>query len=254
MARKKFSISRTLFIVLLAIIAIANIIYYATNFFTHTPHIKYPAFGIDIPANYIMHGIDISRYQGVINWEDVKEMEVKNIKIGFVFIKATEGIDKVDDQFHRNWFAAEEAGIPKGAYHFFIAGKSAKAQANNFIEIAKLKTGDLPPVLDIEQTYNVSPEKIYDEINEWLHLIESYYNVKPVIYTNIEFYNKYLKKNFDDYPIWIAHYLQPDKPRIDHQWIFWQHSEKGRVDGIKVPVDFNVFAGDSVEFKNLLIK
>lgn len=254
MARKRYSISRTLFIVLLAIVAIANVIYYATEFFTRIPHIKYPAFGIYIPPNYLIHGIDVSRYQRVINWEDVKLMQVNNIKIGFAFIKATEGIDKVDDQFRRNWLAAEEAGIPKGAYHFFITGESGKAQANNFIEIVKLKNGDLPPVLDIEQTNNVPAEKIYIEINEWLQQIESNYHVKPIIYTNIDFYNKYLKTNFDNYPVWIAHYLQPDKPRIDHQWIFWQHSEKGRVDGIKVPVDFNVFAGDSAEFQNLLIK
>lgn len=239
---------------LLAIVAIANVIYYVTKLFTPTPHIKYPSFGIDIPANYIIHGIDVSRYQRVINWEDVKQMQVNNIKIGFAFIKATEGIDKVDDQFHRNWLAAQEAGIPKGAYHFFITGESGKAQANNFIEIIKLKNGDLPPVLDIEQTNNVSAEKIYIEINEWLQTVENYYHVRPIIYTNIEFYNKYLKNTFDDYPVWIAHYLQFDKPRIDHQWIFWQHSEKGRVDGIKVPVDFNVFAGDSAGFQNLLIK
>jgi lysozyme len=181
-------------------------------------------------------------------------MQVENIRIGFAFIKATEGVDKVDEQFSRNWLGAEEAGIPKGAYHFFIAGKSGKAQANNFIEIAKLKPGDLPPVLDVEQTNNISQDKLNHQIVDWLKQVESYYNIKPIIYTNIDFYNKYLREDFDDYPVWIAHYLQPDKPRIDHQWIFWQHSEKGRIDGIKTPVDFNVFAGDSTDFQNLLLQ
>lgn len=236
------------------IIGIANVIYYAIDYFAKPPHIKYPAFGIDIPADYLIHGIDVSRYQRTINWDDVKEMQVKNIKIGFAFIKATEGTDRVDERFESNWIAAEEAGITKGAYHFFIAGKDGKAQAKNFIQIAKLKKGDLPPVLDIEQTYNVPPEKFNSEIIEWLHLVEELYHVKPILYTNIDFYNKYLKDSFDNYPIWIAHYLQPDKPRIDHQWLFWQHSEKGRVNGIKVPVDFNVFCGDSTEFKNLLLQ
>ena len=91
------------------------------------------------------------------------------------------------------------------------------------------------------------------QIKEWLDAVENYYHIKPIIYTNIGFYNKYLKGIFDDYPLWIAHYLQTDKPRID-KWIFWQHSEGGRVDGIRTPVDFNVFAGDSLEFRNLLIK
>lgn len=254
MARKKYSIPKTLFIVFLVIVAIGNVIYYVTSFLNKPPHIKYPAFGIDIPPNYALHGIDVSRYQQAINWSDVKEMQVKNIKIGFVFIKATEGIDKIDPQFRRNWLNAEKENIPKGAYHYFIAGKSGKAQAQNFIEMVKLKKGDLPPVLDIEETYGASATDIKKNIQDWLTKVEQEYKVKPVIYTNINFYNNFLKDSFDIYPVWIAHYLQPDKPRIDRKWTFWQHNENGRVNGIKVPVDFNVFAGDSTAFKNLLIQ
>jgi lysozyme len=91
-------------------------------------------------------------------------------------------------------------------------------------------------------------------IKDWLLKVEAYYLVKPIIYTNISFYNNYLRGTFDQYPLWIAHYLQPDKPRIDIQWAFWQHSERGYVNGIKNMVDFNVYSGDSAEFKNLLIK
>ena len=123
MKRKKYSVSKTLFRVFLAIIGIANLIYFASYFFTKPPHIVYPAFGIEIPPNYQIHGIDVSRYQQIINWEDVKEMQVKNIKIGFAFIKATEGTDRVDPQFRRNWLNAEKENIPKGAYHYFIADK-----------------------------------------------------------------------------------------------------------------------------------
>ena len=254
MSKKKYSIPRTLFIVLLVIIGIANVIYFVTHYFTRPPHIKYPAFGIDIPPGYLIHGIDVSRYQHTINWDDVKEMQVNDIRIGFAFIKATEGTDRIDEQFERNWAAAAEAGMTKGAYHFFIAGRSGKAQAKNFIQMVKLKRGDLPPVLDIEDTYDVPRAKIEAELVEWLQQVEEHYHVKPIIYTNIGFYNAHLKTNFDQYPIWIAHYLQPNKPRIDHQWLFWQHSEKGRVNGIKVPVDFNVFAGDSTAFQNLLLQ
>ncbi len=181
-------------------------------------------------------------------------MQVKNIKIGFAFIKATEGIDKVDAQFRRNWLNAAKENIPRGAYHYFIAGKSGKAQAANFIEIVKLKKGDLPPVLDIEETYGKSIIEMRQEIKKWLEKVEAQYKVKPIIYTNIYFYKKYLKGLVDEYPFWIAHYLQPDKPRIDLKWAFWQHSESGHVNGIKTTVDFNVFAGDTAEFKNLLIK
>lgn len=254
MSRKKYSIPRTLFIVFLIIVAIGNIIYYVTSFLTKAPHIKYPAFGIQIPPNYLLHGIDVSRYQQVINWNDVKEMQVKEIKIGFAFIKATEGTDKIDAQFRRNWVNAEKENIPKGAYHYFIAGKSGNAQAENFIEMVKLKKGDLPPVLDIEETYGSSAPDLQKNIQQWLEKVEKEYKVTPIIYTNINFYNTFLKDSFDRYPVWIAHYLQPDKPRIDRKWAFWQHNEKGRVNGIKVPVDFNVFAGDSMEFKKLLIQ
>ena len=251
--KRKNYLLKTLIRVVFVITGVSTFAYYVIAYFNKPSHIKYSAFGIDIPQDYTLHGIDVSRYQHLINWKDVKEMQVKNIKIGFAFIKATEGTDKVDDQFSRNWLGAEEAGITKGAYHFFIAGKNGKPQATNFIEIAKLKSGDLPPVLDVEQANNIDREKLNQELIEWLQTVENFYQVKPIIYTNIDFYKKYLRRDFDDYPIWIAHYLQPDKPRIDHPWLFWQHSERGRVNGIKTLVDFNVFCGDSTEFQNLLL-
>jgi len=253
LARKKKSLLKTVFKVFLAIVIIANVVYFITYFFNRLPHITYPAFGIEIPPNYTIHGIDASRYQQLINWADVKNMQVENIKIGFAFIKATEGVDKVDAQFERNWLHAEEENIPKGAYHYFIANKSGVAQANNFIQIVKLKQGDLPPVLDVEDANGSVPD-VQQKIKDWLQKVEEQYHVKPIIYTNIFFYNKYLKGVFDDYPFWIAHYLQPGKPGIDRAWTFWQHSEGGHVNGIKTTVDFNVFSGDSAEFKNLLIR
>ena len=181
-------------------------------------------------------------------------MKDGNVKIGFAFIKATEGVGNVDEQFRRNWLKAEEQNICKGAYHFFIAGKSGKKQASNFIEIVNLKKGDLPPVLDIEQSYGRNANEIKKGVKEWVSIIEKQYAIQPIIYTNIDFYKNYLQPDFDSYPIWIAHYLQPQKPRIERQWIFWQHNENGRVNGIKTPVDFNVFYGDSLDFRNLLIK
>lgn len=254
MARKKKSLLKPLLKILLVLLIVAFAFYVLINLFSQPPHIKYPAFGINIPPGFKIHGIDVSRYQRSIDWGDVKEMQVKNIKIGFVFIKATEGINNVDEQFRRNWLNAEEEEMPKGAYHFFIAGKSGKLQAKNFIEIVKLKTGDLPPVLDVEQSYGKSAGDIKEGVANWLFEVENYYQVKPIIYTNIDFYNHFLKGTFDDYPFWIAHYLQPDKPRIERNWLFWQHSENGHVNGIRTQVDFNVFSGDSSDFKNLLIK
>jgi lysozyme len=228
--------------------------YFAVNFFLVKPHIFYPGFEIDIPTGYKIHGIDVSRYQEVINWEEVKEMEVKDIKIGFAFIKATEGRFLVDARFRLNWLNAGKQNIPRGAYHFFIPGKNPERQAKNFMEIVSLRTGDLPPVLDVEITRNLSVKQMQNEVQTWLDMVEAEYGTKPIIYTNISFYEKYFKGKFDDYPLWIAHYLQPDKPRTDQDWIIWQHSETGRVNGIKSKVDFNVFSGDSADFKQLLLR
>jgi lysozyme len=84
--------------------------------------------------------------------------------------------------------------------------------------------------------------------------VENHYKVKPIIYTNVDFYNRNIGSEFDDYPLWVAHYYQPDEPRIKRGWVFWQHSDEGRVNGILSKVDFNVFNGDSVEFRNLLVE
>jgi lysozyme len=215
--------------------------------------VRYDAFGIEIPVNYSIHGIDVSKYQQIVDWESVREMSVENVKIGFAFIKATEGNSNEDKCFKRNWKKTKDAGVVRGAYHFFIASKSGRTQAENFIGSVDLSPGDLPPVLDVEQTNGTAPEKIRERVKEWLVIIENYYGIKPIIYTNVDFYKQYLKDEFDEYPLWVAHYLQKDRPRIHRPWHFWQHSEQGRVNGILHKVDFNVFNGDSTEFRGLLM-
>lgn len=215
--------------------------------------IRYTAFGTDIPVNYAIHGIDVSKYQDLIDWGSVRDMKVEDVQIGFAFIKATEGLNNEDAYFDRNWKKARAAGLPRGAYHYFLATKSGKAQAENFINSVELLPGDLPPVLDIEQTYGVPPGLVRQRALEWLQTVEQYYHTLPIIYTYVDFYKNYLKADFDGYPLWIAHYLQKEKPLIYRDWSFWQHSESGRVNGIVTRVDFDVFNGDSTAFRQLLI-
>lgn len=207
-----------------------------------------------MPVNYEIHGIDISRHQYEVNWPLVKAMQVKQIRIGFAFVKATEGLGRVDGEFRYNWANAKKAGMPRGAYHYFIASKSGKAQAENFIETVDLQKGDMPPVLDVEETYGANLADLQQRVQDWLTMVEQHYRIKPIIYTGVSFYEHFLSERFDKYPLWVAHYKEKNKPRIKRSWIFWQHNEKGHVNGIDAFVDFNVFNGDSADFKNILVK
>jgi len=254
MVRRKKSKKNWWFILAFFFIAFAFIWGYDWWLSRKARFVKYEAFGIPIPDYFSIHGIDVSRYQQIIAWDAVKEMKVENIQIGFVFIKATEGIGNTDPQFYRNWKKSKQVGLIRGAYHFFNAAKDGRAQAENFIRTVELEKNDLPPVLDIEQLNGTSNTVLKKELKEWLEIIANYYKIRPVIYTNVEFYKKNLGKDFDEYPLWIAHYFQYDEPLINRGWAFWQHSEEGHVNGILSKVDFNVFNGDSTAFKNLLME
>lgn len=252
--KKKKSVLKILLGLLLLLALSVFLVYRIVNFFYPTSFAHYPGFAIELPNNYAIHGIDVSRYQKTINWPSVQEMEVKNIKIGFAFIKATEGESLIDPQFRRNWLHAKKATIPRGAYHFFIASRSPKKQALNFIRTVKLQPGDFPPVLDVETLNGMPIPELKIKVKEWLDIVEAHYGVKPIIYTNASFYTNYLGSAFDDYPLWVAHYLQKNAPRIKRSWHLWQHSESGRVNGVSASVDFNVFNGDSLALENLKIK
>ncbi|MDE3125331.1 MAG: glycoside hydrolase family 25 protein [Bacteroidota bacterium] len=211
-------------------------------------------FGIPLPDNFTIHGIDVSVHQSNINWGMVKNTHSDNIAIGFVFIKATEGLSDADKQFNKNWQQLAQFGIVRGAYHFFLATKNGTLQAQNFIHTVQLQPGDLPPAVDVEELYGVTPMQLKKRLKDYLQTIEDYYNVKPIIYTYASFYESYLGKDFDDYPLWVAHYKEPQQPRIQRPWQFWQHSNEGHISGIKTKVDFNVFNGDSTAFRHILIQ
>ncbi len=239
----------------LALLVVFSCITYYADYFLYRPRfVRYDAFGIDIPVNYPIHGIDVSHYQSDIDWTEVKQMQIKNVAVGFCFIKATEGVNKTDANFRRNWYDARQNRITVGAYHFFHPECSGKYQALNFAANVRLEKGDLPPVLDVEQANPNDLPGFQRNVQDWLTLIEKKYHTKPILYTNADFYARNLGQKFDDYPLWVAHYLVKDKPRVNRKWDFWQHHETGHVNGIDRYVDFNVFNGDSTSFRNLLLK
>jgi lysozyme len=213
----------------------------------------YDAFGIEMPTQFPIHGIDVSSYQNTVSWRKVSTMNINDIRMGFVFIKATEGLGNVDENYHKNYLNAKKAGLVCGAYHFFLATKSGIIQANNYLKNVRLSTGDLPPVVDIEQLYGVPAATMRKRLMEWLTTVEATYKTKPIIYSNVDFYERNLGSDFDGYPLWVAHYNVPDKPRIGRDWTFWQHSEAGHINGITSLVDCDVFNGDSANFKKLLL-
>lgn len=214
---------------------------------------SFEAFGITMPAEYSIHGIDVSSYQGAIYWPGVKQMKADTSSLSFAFIKATEGLNDVDKRFAYNWDEARKAGLVRGAYHYFLATKSGKKQAENFLKNVPLLPGDLPPVVDIEKLHRVPRPLMRKRLQEWLDAVEQATGRKPIIYTFADFYEKELGSAFNAYPLWVAHYFQPERPRINRPWSFWQHSDQGQVSGITMRVDFNVFSGNGEALKQLLL-
>jgi lysozyme len=223
--------------------------------FGSTPHYRvYKSFNIPIPDKYSIHGIDVSSYQGKIDWQMVKSMEEDSVHITFAFIKATEGIVQVDPYFQRNWREGPKVGIICGAYHYFRPEMNGKWQARFFMQNVKPEKGDLPLVVDVEELDGVSPEKMRTELTAFLKYVASKSNTKPIIYSGLKFYQDNLQGHFDNYIYWLAHYYKPELDVTNTaKWRFWQHSDKARVNGINHVVDFDVFNGDSLAFKKLLI-
>lgn len=215
----------------------------------------FPGFGIWLPPDYEVHGIDVSRHQGKINWESVSEHTSNDIDISFTFIKACEGRSVRDNYFQENWKEAKEHNMLRGAYHFFRPHLTADEQFNLFKGIVKLQKEDLPPVLDVEMRGSCPPARLKKNVKRWLVLAEKQYGVTPILYTSYSFYRNYFSgKEFEKYPLWIAHYATDDLNRLTKKWDFWQHNEGGRVKGIRGDVDFNVFKGDYRDLLDLCKK
>ncbi len=206
------------------------------------------------PGGYEIRGIDISHYQGDIDWDRLRGATIEGCPLRFVMIKATEGSTKLDENFADNFYQAREHGFIRGAYHFWSNKSSARDQAYHFLSKVHLEPGDLPPVLDVE--HMPAGKKVEDfqrDLLTWLHIVEDRYHVKPILYTYYKFKEKYLNAPvFDDYPYWIAHYYV-DKVEYKGAWKFWQHTDAGRVSGIKGYVDIDIYNGSFYDMKELTI-
>ncbi len=188
------------------------------------------------------HGIDVSHYQGRINWDEV----ARDRRVTYVYLKATEGTGIVDDTYSYNFSECKRVGLKVGSYLFFRPNLPAKAQFDLFVSRVKTKQQDLLPVIDIEVIRGVSASVMQSRLLELCELFEKEYGKKPVIYTGKNFYNKYIHGNhrLRSYKFFIAAYsfIEPDLNN-DEDYVMWQYSATGSVRGIRGNVDMSRFVG-----------
>jgi len=202
-------------------------------------------------SQYPIRGIDVSHHQGKIEWNEIKEE-----KLHFVYIKATEGGTFKDSAFKRNWNEASKAGLLKGAYHFFTFCTPGVEQARNFIDTVPVDPDSLPPVIDFEFIGNCKkrPAKhlLLKELFVFVSEIEETYGKTPIMYITYESYEKYLKGEIGKYKVWIRDiFFTPSMPD-GINWTFWQYADHARVKGVNGPVDLNVFYGKELsDLKNM---
>ena len=227
-----------------AVVLIAFFYYFFIRPYSYRwkPCYGFKGYGVCLPVNYKIHGIDVSHHQGEIDWEAVKATDKQEYPIRFVFMKATEGGDHKDRLFVDNFRQAREVGLVRGAYHFYNPNTDPIRQADFFISQVKLETGDLAPVLDIERKPR-SKAQLQADLVKFLNRLEQHYGVKPIIYTSYKYRLHYLDTpELSSYPLWIAHYYV-DALSYDGPWQFWQHTDYGTIPGIEENVDLNVFNG-----------
>ena len=188
----------------------------------------------------------MSRWQDEIDWATLRKQGAN-----FAYIKATEGGDHVDKAFRRNWDAAANAGIPRGAYHFFYWCRPAHEQSAWFIRNVPKVKGALPPVLDVEwnadsRNCRKRPPRdvVLKKMQVFLDDLEAHYGQRPVIYTAPDFYRDNLRGRFTDYSFWLRSVAaHPSQVYPDRDWAFWQYSGTGLSQGVDNHIDLNVFNG-----------
>jgi lysozyme len=201
-------------------------------------------------SSFEIKGIDISKYQGTVDFQ-----KVKAAGISYIFIRATEGNTYQDPNFESNFSSSRAAGLATGVYHFYETNDEPLSQLKNFKSIVTLRPGDLPPVIDIEKLHNQDKSNLVGNIKVFLNGLEFHYGVKPILYSGHNFSNEYLTQ-FGDYPLWLAEY-EVDKLNLPvgwSNWTFWQWSQSTDISGIEGKVDADRFNGDELGFRNLLIK
>ena len=187
-----------------------------------------------------VHGIDLSHYQGEVFWEAIGD----NSKMAYVYLKATEGGDRIDDKYEQNIELAHKYGLKVGSYHFFRPKTPLKLQLENFKAQCRPSQQDLIPMIDVETKQGLSNDAFRDSLMTFLTMVEEAYRQKPLVYTGTNFYNKYMSGLMNGYKLMIAQYSSNEPVLNDgNDYMLWQYTGKGHIDGIRGYVDKSRFMG-----------
>lgn len=225
-------------VILAAVLIFGTLAYYVVG--PRRPH-------VDVNRTmYPVRGIDISKHNGDIDFE-----QVAADSIDFVYIKATEGARWRDPKFTDNFDAARRAGLPVGVYHFFRFDVSGLQQAYNLLDAIKDRNPDLPVAIDLEEWANspdVNTESIVDHLTVMLDRLQAD-GIPVIIYTNKNGYTRFVHGRFDNIDTWICSFTDPP---LSGKWQLWQHSHCGKVKGIKGDVDLNTFNSPRADWRQWL--
>ena len=195
-----------------------------------------------------LRGVDISHYDGVINWTKVAAAGQ-----AFGITKATEGVTFKDPAFATNWPAIKAAGLVRGAYHFFRPADSGIQQADFFLRtVGPFAQGDLPPILDWEVTDSVSNAVDVSEVQDFVDEIRAQTGLTTILYTSARFLGTVGNPTqFSNLPLWDANWnvTCPNIPGAWTRWTFWQYADNGVVGGIDAGVDVNYFNGSLADLQ-----
>lgn len=195
-------------------------------------------------------GIDVSYYQGTVDWAAVKRSGR-----AFAFARVSDGTGFRDPTFARNWAAMKREGLIRGAYQYFRASDDPIAQADLVLDaIGTLEPGDLPPVLDLETSDGMSSSTVIARAAAWVNRVEAATGRSPIIYTSIGYWETLPASStaqFAKRPLWVANYgvSCPHVPDTWSTWRFWQFSESGSVPGVSGNTDVNVWNGTLDELR-----
>ena len=198
-----------------------------------------------------LKGIDVSRYQGNIDWQRV----ARDKHADYVYIKVSENASLIDPRYYDNVREARRANIPVGSYHFYSPSASPMVQLMNLKRaMPNLKHQDLVPMIDVEVRGRQNYKTFIEGLKQFLLAVEREYGVRPIIYTGTNFFNKYLAGRFDDYMFMVARYGdEPPCLNGNPKLVIWQYSDCGRVSGINHHVDLSTFV-DNYKLKDIMIK